>query len=531
MFRLCRATSIVQRCLSTGNARRRGLGLPKGYGDAPYEVECHTLSGLPEQISSGHTFTVLGIESSCDDTGVAVVRSDGTILANVVYSQYSVHEKFGGVVPSLAMEAHSNVIDDAVSKALKIAGLNSVDDVNAIAVTKGPGLEICLRVGCRKAQELAIKFKKPFVTVHHLEAHCMMARLAGEPVEADTEDEVKESAPQLGIHIPPQQELPHFTPRVPYPFLTLLVSGGHTSLLVCRGLGQYESLGGTLDDSLGEAFDKAARLLGLPLSSSGGAAVEAAAAKSTYAIKAQTIRTKARKILRRISGNNASSVDGVNSAATSDRLEGREKDLVREYRRNNPTIATTTFKMKVPLRDRKQNCDFSYSGLKNSFRIAVGNERQNAGLPIESSNAPTQQMMPVSEDTVISLPPNITTDLCYAFQDIAFAHIEDRVSNALDKFENDTNNSNSNQLSALVVVGGVAANKSIRENLSNLANEMDFKTIYPDLKFCGDNAAMIAWAGIKRFKKNLTDNIDISARSRWPLDKNAPYMKGPGLKL
>ena len=81
------------------------------------------------------------------------------------------------------------------------------------------------------------------------------------------------------------------------------------------------------------------------------------------------------------------------------------------------------------------------------------------------------------------------------------------------------------------MAGGVAANKSIRNNLLNLAKEMNFKTIYPDLKFCGDNAAMIAWAGIQRFKKNLTDNINISARSRWPLDKNAPYMKGPGLKL
>ena len=83
----------------------------------------------------------------------------------------------------------------------------------------------------------------------------------------------------------------------------------------------------------------------------------------------------------------------------------------------------------------------------------------------------------------------------------------------------------------LIVAGGVAANKSIRENLTTLSKEMNFKTIYPDLKFCGDNAAMIAWAGIKRFKKNLIDNIDISAKSRWPLDSNAPYMKGPGLKL
>ena len=83
----------------------------------------------------------------------------------------------------------------------------------------------------------------------------------------------------------------------------------------------------------------------------------------------------------------------------------------------------------------------------------------------------------------------------------------------------------------LIVAGGVAANKNIRKNLSTLSNEMDFETIYPDLKFCGDNAAMIAWAGIQRFKKNMTDDLNISAKSRWPLDKSAPYMKGPGLKL
>ena len=83
----------------------------------------------------------------------------------------------------------------------------------------------------------------------------------------------------------------------------------------------------------------------------------------------------------------------------------------------------------------------------------------------------------------------------------------------------------------LIVAGGVAANETIRKNLSSLSNEMNFKTIYPDLKFCGDNAAMIAWAGIQRFKKNMIDDLNKSAKSRWPLDKNAPYMKGPGLKL
>ncbi|KAJ1394857.1 glycoprotease family-domain-containing protein, partial [Ochromonadaceae sp. CCMP2298] len=137
-----------------------------------------THSGM---VDTSRPFLVLGIESSCDDTGVAVVRSDGTVLSNVVYSQTAIHEKFGGIVPSLAMEAHRSNIDIAVEEALSKAGLTSLSQVDAIAVTKGPGLEICLRVGLRKGQALAGQYCKPFVAVHHLEAHCMMARLAGEP--------------------------------------------------------------------------------------------------------------------------------------------------------------------------------------------------------------------------------------------------------------------------------------------------------------------------------------------------------------
>lgn len=131
--------------------RREGLGKPKGYAadTLRYSLKRHTLSGLP---NLSKIYKVLGIESSCDDTGVAVVQSDGKILSNVVYSQYSIHEKFGGIVPKLAMDAHKNNIDLALQRALDDAGLQSVDDIDAIAVTKGPGLEICLRVGINKAK-------------------------------------------------------------------------------------------------------------------------------------------------------------------------------------------------------------------------------------------------------------------------------------------------------------------------------------------------------------------------------------------
>jgi len=304
---------------------------PKTYSDASlrYRLDKESLSGLP---NTSKPFTVLGIESSCDDTGVSVVRSDGTILSSVVYSQYDIHKKFGGIVPSLAMEQHKLNIDVAVSEALFNSGLD-MKDIDAVAVTKGPGLEICLRVGMRKAQAIATEYNKPFVTVHHLEAHCMMARLAGQ-------------IPQIGLSgaAPTKKEadlatsfnaalnnkvgaLPHFSPKVEFPFLVLLASGGHTSLLVCRELGEYTVLGGTLDDALGEAFDKAARLLGLQSSSSGGVAIERAAAQHAL----------------------------LQSSAN----QGCEGEVNKAERGAGGEMLPSG--LRVPMRD-KVNCDFSYAG-------------------------------------------------------------------------------------------------------------------------------------------------------------------------
>jgi N6-L-threonylcarbamoyladenine synthase len=267
-------------------------------------------------------FTVLGIESSCDDTGVSIVRSDGTVLSSVVYSQNDIHEKFGGIVPTLAMEQHKINIEVAVEEAVKKAGIKSLDEVDAIAVTKGPGLEICLRVGLRKAQALARELKKPFVTVHHLEAHCMMARLAG-------------SAPSSAYSSSQDDKSDvHFESKVKFPFMVLLASGGHTSLLLCREMGEYTVLGGTYDDALGEAFDKAARQLGLRGASSGGVAIEQAAAAHKARLAASS------------SSSTASSSTAAQGGAGSnaDRKNAAERGV-----------------LKVPMRD-KANCDFSYAG-------------------------------------------------------------------------------------------------------------------------------------------------------------------------
>ncbi len=207
---------------------------------------------------------MLGIETSCDDTGVAVLRSDGVVLGEALASQHAIHEQWGGVVPGLARDAHAAVIDAMVAEALRKAGLASAAEVDAVGVTVGPGLEICLRVGCETGKALAAAHGKPFVCVHHLEAHCLMARM-GAPLA-------------LGLasrpHPSPEEAEEDASSLAEFPFLVLLVSGGHCMILECRGVGRYRILGGTLDDALGEAYDKAARLLRIGTGAAGGPAME-----------------------------------------------------------------------------------------------------------------------------------------------------------------------------------------------------------------------------------------------------------------
>jgi N6-L-threonylcarbamoyladenine synthase len=236
----------------------------------------------------------MGIESSCDDTGVAVIAVDALqkarILSNVVCSQADIHAPFGGVVPKLAQEAHQNAIDRAVEAALDEAGVR-IADLEAVGVTIGPGLSLCLRVGVSKAKEISARHNISMIGVHHMEAHALVARL--------TED-------------------------VPFPFLCLLVSGGHNLLLVVEGIGRFIQLGTTLDDALGECYDKTARALDVEAIPSGGAALEAIA------------------------------------------KEGDED----------------AFTFPVPLKKRK-TCDFSFAGLKTSVRLVVEREKgiENAALP------------------------------------------------------------------------------------------------------------------------------------------------------
>jgi N6-L-threonylcarbamoyladenine synthase len=190
---------------------------------------------------------VLGIESSCDETGVAIVTPTGAILANQLYSQLDEHAVFGGVVPEIAARAHLERMDPMIAAALDEAGLNGAD-LGGVAAACGPGLIGGLMVGATAGKTMAALYNTPFLAVNHLEAHVLTPRLATAMQE--------------------QQPLA-------FPYLTLLVSGGHSQLLLARGVGDYIQLGTTRDDALGEAFDKCARMLGLAYP--GGPALEAAA--------------------------------------------------------------------------------------------------------------------------------------------------------------------------------------------------------------------------------------------------------------
>ena len=353
--------------------------------------------------------TFLGIETSCDETAAAVIRENdkGTadILSNIVSSQIEEHKKFGGVVPELAARAHLENIEYIIDTALK-ESKTSIDELDGVAATAGPGLIVCLTVGLNIGKSIAAFSNKPFIGVNHLEGHALS---------------------------------PGLEKKIKFPYLLLLISGGHTQFLIVKDVNEYEQLGTTIDDALGEAFDKTAKMLDLGYP--GGPNVE-----------------KFSKL--------------------------GDKNF---------------FKLPEPIIN-KGGCNLSFAGLKTAV---------------------------LRESKKINKEDKLKYNLAASFQNTINKILYKKTKTAVQMFREKTKKENFQ----LIVAGGVAANESIRKNLSILSNEIGFETIYPDLKFCGDNAAMIAWAGIQRFKKNTIDDITVSAKSRWPLDENAPYMKGPGLKL
>ena len=341
---------------------------------------------------------VLGLETSCDETAAAVLRLGAggrvEVLSSVVASQVAQHAPFGGVVPEIAARAHVELIEPVTIRALEEAGVG-IGDIAGIAATAGPGLVGGVMVGLSFGKALALARGLPLVAVNHLEGHAVSARLAGDAA---------------------------------YPFLLLLVSGGHCQLLEVAGIGQARRMGSTIDDAAGEAFDKIAKALGLPYP--GGPALE-----------------------RLAEGGDA------DRFALPRALHGRE------------------------------GYDFSFSGLKTAAarlaeKVASQGERRDLAAAVQAAIA--RQLADRSLG---------------AMADYAGRHPGEPL--------------------RFVVAGGVAANRTVRARLEAAATAEGFSFAAPPLKYCTDNAAMIALAGAERLAAGLTDGLDAIARPRWPLDAAA----------
>ncbi len=273
--------------------------------------------------------TILGLESSCDETAAAVVRGHapgpGEILSNIVASQDDEHAPFGGVVPEIAARAHIEKMDSVVARALDEAGV-TLSQIDAIAATAGPGLIGGVLVGLMTAKALALAAGKPLVAVNHLEGHALTVRM---------------------------------TAGTAFPYLLLLVSGGHCQLLVVDGPGAYERLGGTIDDAAGEAFDKTAKLLGLGFP--GGPAVERAAMtgdpkafafprplldRPGFDLSFAGLKTAVRYAVQREGAHGsqfAADIAASFQAAVVEILEKRSRDAMRWFRQHRPDAATPSF--------------------------------------------------------------------------------------------------------------------------------------------------------------------------------------------
>ena len=340
---------------------------------------------------------VLGVESSCDETGLALYDTERGLLSHALHSQVAMHEEYGGVVPELASRDHIRRALPLLENVLSTAAIK-LGDVDAIAYTQGPGLAGALLVGSSVACALGLAADKPVLGVHHLEGHLLSPLLASNPPK--------------------------------FPFIALLVSGGHTQLMRVDGVGQYELLGETLDDAAGEAFDKSAKLLGLGYP--GGPAIS--------------------------------------------RLAEFGDPLA--YKLPRPMLHTKDF-------------NFSFSGLKTAVLTVVKNHEEKI-----VANICEQDKANIARGFVDAIVDVLTAKCISALKHTG--------------------------LKRLVIAGGVGANAQLRASLNAAAVQKKFQVFYPELEFCTDNGAMIAFAGAMRLQINpaaAKKEYGFNVRPRWSLDE------------
>lgn len=324
---------------------------------------------------------ILGIESSCDETSCSIVKNGCEEIATIISSQIDIHKDYGGVVPEIASRNHVKNITFVIEECLEKANM-SMDEINAIAITYGPGLIGSLLVGVEAAKTLSFIYDKPLIPVHHIAGHIYANSL------------VKE---------------------MQFPLLALVVSGGHTELIKMDKHYSFNKLGGTLDDAIGECYDKVARVINLEYP--GGPKVDKLA-----------------------------------------------------------HIGKCSYKLPVPLKDDSYN--FSFSGLKSAVINLVHNEEQRGNSIIKE-------------------------DLAASFQKVAISEIINKTKKAIKE----------NNIKNLIVAGGVAANQGLREEVEKMCSELNVEYTFPPMKYCTDNAAMIAAAGYFAMLDNRHADLSLNSKS------------------
>lgn len=324
---------------------------------------------------------ILAIESSCDETSAAIIKNGTEEIATVVLSQMDTHASFGGVVPEIASRMHVESITMVFEELFNKSQMK-LEQIDAIAVTYGPGLIGSLLIGLQAAKTLALVTGKPLIPVHHIAGHIYANNL------------VK---------------------RLEFPLIALVVSGGHTELIYMKEDYSFEKIGGTLDDAVGEAYDKVARVIGIPYP--GGPNVDKLA-----------------------------------------------------------HIGNDSYNLPLPLDD--DSFDFSFSGLKS----AVINVKHNL------------------DQKRIDIVPE---DLATSFQNRVVEILTKKTMRALKKYN----------VHRLIIAGGVAANKGLREKFEQLSRNEHFELIVPEIKYCTDNAAMIGSAGYYAYKKGRVAGLDLNAKA------------------
>ena len=324
---------------------------------------------------------ILAIESSCDETSVSIVKNGKEEINTVVLSQMDTHAEFGGVVPEIASRMHVENITMVIEECINKSGI-SMDDITAIGVTYGPGLIGCLLVGVQAAITLSYVYNKPLIPVHHIAGHIYANNLVSD---------------------------------MKFPLIALVVSGGHTELILMEKDYSFKKIGGTLDDAVGECYDKVARVLKLPYP--GGPLVD----KLSY--------------------------------------EGKD-----------------TYDLPLPLDDNTYN--FSFSGIKSAVINLVHNEEQRGNEIRES-------------------------DLACSFQNRVVTILVKKTLKALKEYN----------VENLIIAGGVSANSKIRSEFEQVCKDNNVNLTIPNIKYCTDNAAMIAAAGYYAYKKGIRAGLDLKAKA------------------